>query len=59
MTLIEVAVFAVIAPFVEPNATEVAPERFVPVIVSAVPPVAGAWLGLIEVIAGLFGASYV
>ena len=37
---------------VEPNFTAVAPLRFVPPMRTLVPPEAGPWLGLIDVIAG-------
>ncbi len=53
-----VAVSLVIVAVALPNFTAVAPDRFVPAIVTDVPPAAGPELGLIPVTAGA-GATYV
>jgi hypothetical protein len=52
VTVIEVAVSAVIVPAVVPKSTAVAPERPVPEIVTEVPPATGPLVGLSAVIAG-------
>jgi len=52
VTVIEVAVFAVIEPELLPNLTALAPLKFVPVIVTLVPPAAGPLVGEIEVTVG-------
>ncbi len=52
-----VAVSPMIVAATLPNSTAVAPDRFVPVIVTDVPPAAGPELGLIPVTAG--AATYV
>jgi hypothetical protein len=58
VTVIWVALFTVIpVPLVAPNWTAVAPVKFVPVIVTAVPPVVGPLVGVIPVMVG--GATYV
>jgi len=52
--VIDVALFTVkLAAAVPPNVTAVAPVRFVPVIVTVVPPVVGPLFGLMAVTAGL------
>ena len=43
----------VIVPAVPPKVTELAPVRFVPVMVTSVPPVAGPEVGVRDVIVGL------
>ena len=48
VTVIEVAVSAVTVPAVEPNLTEVADPRLVPVTTTLVPPALGPLVGAIE-----------
>ena len=45
VTVIEVAVFAVMVPGLVPNFTAVAPVRLVPVMVTTVPPPVDPWFG--------------
>ena len=52
VTVIELAVSTVTVPEVDPNLTEVAPDRFDPAIVTVVPPATGPLDGLIEVTTG-------
>ena len=52
VAVIEVAESAVTEPAVVPNLTAVAPERLVPVIVTAVPPVTDPLVGFSEVTVG-------
>jgi hypothetical protein len=55
VTVIEPALFAVMAAAVVPKVTEVAPDKFVPVIVTLVPPAVGPLLGVNPVIVGAGG----
>ena len=52
VTVIELVPSAAMVPAVDPKATSVAPARFVPMMVTAVPPALGPDLGLTEVIDG-------
>ena len=57
VTASEVPLFVPRVAAVLPNVTEVAPVRFVPVMVALLPPVAGPWVGEMLVIVGCGGAT--
>ena len=52
VTVIEVAVWAVMVPAVVPNVTAVTPVNPVPVMVTDVPPATNPWVGLMLVTTG-------
>ncbi len=57
VAVIEVAESAVITPDDGPKLTDVAPERFVPVMVTAVPPAIGPDDGLVATTVGAGGGA--